>query len=306
MTILALVLPGTVWMVLPRESQSQSLARLSRLRAEKTSADQELDRLSKRALNQPAEDPLSVVSRQIAERKKTIALLEREFALLSPQLGPGPQQRRITELRKEIDGRRTEVENLDRQIDNARRHAEQAKALQQKENSELARMQNQIEAREQELEKLRKQPDAAGAIKGTQVFESAKPKALQFMVFGRRVYPLNEETLEVQQRGYTQVNGRRMSAVRVGRKASAKGDALDDLASPSSEFQRALRSANTKEHRILFYVDGKSFEILRKTRQLAVARGFEVGWWPSEQDTFVIVTEEGFEGVKPPSTDAAK
>jgi len=73
------------------------------------------------------------------------------------------------------------------------------------------------------------------------------------------------------------------AAVRLELRAGA-GDALADLDDPGGAFRSALDALDPAEDWLLFATGPDSFEVMRAARRIALARGFQVGWWPLDAE----------------------
>lgn len=63
---------------------------------------------------------------------------------------------------------------------------------------------------------------------------------------------------------------------------NAKGETLQQLTEPDSQFRRLLKNSDPKEFALTFEVLPDSFEAYRVARQIAWEHGFDIGWEPLE------------------------
>ncbi len=74
---------------------------------------------------------------------------------------------------------------------------------------------------------------------------------------------------------------------------ASAGESTKELAQANSEFQRVIKKLNPQKDYLAFIVRPDSFEAFRRTRELALKDGFNVGWEPMSADTSISFSSEG-------------
>jgi outer membrane murein-binding lipoprotein Lpp len=286
MTILALVLLGTVWLILPGPPRASPPERNPAVTAQPdTRMVEDVSRLGAR---------LAQLQNEIEWRRRESKALEDELrkerdaaAKAEGKVQPSEIQTRIYELEREIEKKQKELEELQRQIASAKQQAAAAEDKRKRESSEAAQLQLELKAKQDELESLRKalKPQKReGGYK--EVFESKKRPAY-FELVNNRLFILDPEFYDERQ-AYYYKGGGVVSATVCTRKASAPGEGAQALANPRGRFLQKLKELDANDQRPVFLVHGDSFEIFRKAREIAEQQSPEWGWWPFNLEKIVF------------------
>lgn len=325
LTILAVVLIGTVWLILPtgsktrREPEAQS--KESALQAEVQSLedklrvlDAELQSLAdeKKRLETllagtpgaPAGAPPSRLSSNLIDQlKKEIDGRQRELAALEEKLKEA--RPKASALKAQNQRLLDEIAALDRQILAAQQDQDKIRKKLDETKREIAQAQNEKKAKEDELEKLRKKaekPEGQAPVRGTIVVRSKKSKTVDVQLVNNRLLPVDDEHFEVTSSGYIERGGQTYAAqVRSPRKG--KGDNLDTVGLPQSKLSALLKKINKADTRVMIYVDRESQAMLEKALMVIKSRDpeIEVGWWPDDDVTFTRSAAPSGSENRPPS-----
>lgn len=71
------------------------------------------------------------------------------------------------------------------------------------------------------------------------------------------------------------------------------GESTKELILADSEFQRVIKKLNPEKYYLAFIVRPDSFEAFRRTRELALKDGFNVGWEPMNASTSISFSSGG-------------
>ncbi len=333
LTILALVLLSTLWLIIPsgidssRPTGDEERERVRRLEQRKQSLEADLQRLQDEwrrlgyqvaapGVNEPVtrtdrelEEKIAAFKADLATRTKQMESLQAELRRLQDSSGgtataAAALQARLDELRKAIEGYRRELDALDLQIQSATQRAAAVRGEQDKSKAELARLQNEERSKRAELEKLQKERSSLEpkpVIQGDAVFKTKKSKTIGIQLANNHLIPMDLDYYEVKESGYIQRNGRNIPAARLCRKAGVLGDDVGGLGTAQSALSKVLSKMDPKTERVMLYVNQNSFEIMRKAIQVISRKGIEVGWWPDSDESPCYVATGGSGTLQLPS-----
>jgi len=323
LTILALVLLGTTWLILPGRprpaeqedarsavlrDEIQTLEEKSRiLSAQLQAAMEQKDRLERllaaeggTSRQEPDRNALrqqiALLENRIQEKLKERTQLEESLRKSAAEVEPPGQPTaadllgRAKQLRQQNAQLEQQLAQMDAEILAARRAQGMRRAEAEKRSQEIKRLQAERRAKEEVLAGLRerlKSGQHKGGILVREAVETSKSKEAYIMLADNQLLPVDTDHFQVVGRTDVSRGGRVYKAAVITPKPGAKGDDLSTLASPHSKLASFLAEHNPEETRIVMYVDPKSFEMLRRAREIIAEKGFEVSWWPKEDKFFL-------------------
>jgi len=289
LTILAIVLLGTVWFVLPDKDRSAP-QKIQRPAAPARKTASSLVQL---------ESKIQILKEQIAARQKERGLLQSDLLRgrtsaeqKEENVDPAQMQLSVDKLRSQVEQKQKELADLRVQIQIARRAAEGERDKRDIQAREIARLQNMLKNKQEELDRLKKALDSASVASNSEGFTEmvdSDKKPTFFELVNNQLFFLDSQNYRFESVYFVE-GGQRINATRLTRKASAKGESVGNLENAQGPFSKALSGLNPQNERVVFLVHGNSFAILKKARAVTKRRGVEIGWWPFESDQIILTS----------------
>lgn len=327
MTIIALVLLGTVWMIFPGESKSVDPA-TSTIRGERDSFREEIERLEEklnilkleyqklfensRELQRTIDEAtgvsdakrqhidlickkIKVIEDSIKEKREELNQLENELQKIKELLNG-------TEISGDIESIRVKMNELTQQIE--RKHKElteleeNIKELSQQvsgnilgqKRSEVAGLQNELKTLQEDINKLKKELEEQKKGTGYVELSQTQKKPFYIELANNQLFPVDEEHYEIK---YGYLDNEPVSVWT--RKSHIQGESVAKIQVSRNRLYELLKKYNPDENRAYFLVHADSFEIYRKAKKIAQKERFEITWWPYERDS-IVLTHSSSEG----------
>ena len=337
LTIIALILMSTVWMIIPMESKPidpksyttkeevDSIKKDIQLIEQRINEQQliiqrlirELGWLEsqlKEAKAKPKakkedieqiEQMINELRLEIQRKREELSWLESKLKEMKEKIAKAEGKedieqikQKIRELEIKIQSKKQELSWLEKQIKKAKEERAKAKEKEHTLQGLIARLQNELKSileenkrLEQEIDNMEEATAKSGGGFNPIIKSDKKPFFVELV--DNHLFPVDQEHYD-EVFGYLEVQGGKIvSAVKKTRKPLISGEDIKRIENPRSDFHKVLGSLNKKEERIVFLVHEDSFEIFRKAREIALERGFEIGWWPHEKDSITFVSAGG-------------
>jgi hypothetical protein len=188
-----------------------------------------------------------------------------------------------------------DIKRLEDQIEAERQLAEDHREERRAADAVLARVERELADKRSQILKLQQELEAQDQqARKTEacftVFSKSDKEPFWVEAVAGRLFPVDEAHYDYQS-GYLELDdGTVVEAVQRTRKNDAAGDTANGVQEKRSQFQRALANLDAESRSILFLVHSDSFEVFRKAREVALAKGFEIGWWPYEMESVILVS----------------
>ena len=248
LTIIALILLCTVWMIIPKTPDP--------IDPRSFTAQNEIDSLK--------------ISQQTIDK-----LLQEHLA-------------KVEKLQKELEW----LESEKKMTLEAANESEQKNALL---DSLKAKLESALNEKREEIRRLEQSlpdtnvaaPQKLGGGSFT-VFKQTDKQQVLIEIVNDRLFPVDDDHYDAESGHYQMKNGSIERRVKATRKSNVRGEDMDKIESFDSAFQKLLRTLNTEEKYIVFLLHSDSFAIFRKAREIAITKGFEIGWWPYNRDAIIF------------------
>ena len=163
---------------------------------------------------------------------------------------------------------------------------------------ELVSLQRLVKEKQAELERLRieyekaKPMFSADQTSAPVVVKSSKDQEWIGLI-GNRVMPIDEKH-------YSKKTRRSGRVVQITFTPKSRGESLEEMVRPGSEFLKLLNGINPTKELLAFYVDKNSFAMFREIRTIARKQGIETAWFPDLRgDGSIVFSTSGGASVGP-------
>lgn len=336
LTIIALVLLGTIWMIIPAKSDTsisvqEAQKEMSHLRNEISSLEKKIEELNQVIQNLETKlNELNAQKRERAEHAQEVQNIDEliqkirqlqnsiekknsELTRLEKELEEARKKAKeltiidnimanIKELREEIETKEALLKQLQEKLKKIKAQQMQAEKGEEQAKQAISDIHREIQNKREEISALEvelqdvRKMAQSGGL-GEYSHEKIKGKdPVWFEAIKNRVIPIDDKHHNME--NYRAVKGgRNISVVKVFPKKSVKGESSQEIIVDSSEFQKELRKHNPQKEYIIFVLHNDSFEVFRRAREICFQNHFNVGWWPQEGP---IYFSSGGEGVSVP------
>lgn len=317
-TMMAIVLMGTVWIIVPEQStpadqktlmvkdEVGSLRRtievkeaaIERLKNERSNFSQKFSAI-KEIVDDRAIDIMKLKT-EVALLEKDIDSMRREKNELDETLKKAKDlsalMENINKLEKEIERKREELSRSNERLRTVKQETTHTKEL----NELFAKLQAELKALLDEIARIEPETKDNRGMGGKfkPVFESDK-RPIYIELVADRLFPIDDDHYDA--KSHLRMSaGRTVTVLSVTRKSTVQGESVDRIQNPESIFQNVLKKGSTDNQRVVFLVHGDSFEILRAARNIALNKNYEISWWPNEDKELTFTTGVGKDDI--PST----
>jgi len=317
LTIIALALMSTVWIVIPSGSvEPSSENNALKMEDEIYRLKKEIDLLKKTIDNYMSKieilrEELYLKEKQLKKSGKITKLIQQidrlkrlinskniELNRLKKELEAATAESKkslrihksieeIRRIKESIRDKEVQLKILEEKIKSLKRKQTKRVERSNEEQNIIRSTQRQIELKEQELEKyhyeLNKIMKLAQGLGFGEYTESKikDKKPVYFQAIDNRVILIDKDNYDIETH-YTMENGQVVVYGRLTKKGSVKGDSITDIVSSISDFQKKLNKCNPSKDYLVFMVNKYSYDVFRKARAIAFQKKFHVGWWPKE------------------------
>ncbi len=327
MTIIAIVLFSTVWMILPKETKPVdakvylTLDELETLKREIDSLDKTIKKLKmeikrrneeikwiesriEETVNEKIKDVQGKNTEQlkneaaatidrIKKEKEELNRLEEELEKAKMKLaqikGKDNSELIIETIRmkKEIEKIKEDIGLLEERIRLALKDLKKEKDNKNTQENLIAQLQNELKTKQTEVGQLEEQVKGIGTGGGFKPIVKSEKNPFFIELVNNHLFPVDDVHYEAEY-GYIKIkDGRTVQASKKIRKSSS-GEHISKIENSESNFNNILKKLDVSKERIIFLVHNNSFEIFRKARAIALKKGIETGWWTREGDSIII------------------
>jgi len=319
LTLIALILLGTLWIIIPRGSEPVESIRLSQLQKEVNRLKEEISSLDEMirelegeiqaievleknvtATKKETEQRINQLTQEVAKLKAIIQSKREEIKKLEMALEEAKKRaeeaklvkeltQRISKLKEEITTKEALLKKLEDDLKKAKetQEEERVKAKGREEllnelKHEISIEREKVKMMEEEKEKYAETLRKRAGIEAYSTDLVENKEQVAFEAVKNRLVLIDENNYDVET-FLTTYNNMIVPAVKYTRKSAVRGESISEIAESTSKFQTMLAKLDPEKHYILFGVQKDSFEVFLKARQIAWQKGFVVAWWPREE-----------------------